>query len=231
MKTPFGLAGSNLDFFPLGTIARRTGIIHIRRAIGDLPVYRQTLRSFIAHLVGRHENLIWSIEGGRSRTGKLRPPRFGLLRYVVDAVEQMDTEDVYLVPFPLFHASGRVHGVYPALLTGGSCVLYDRFSARLFAERAAKSGGTITNFLGSMIKLILDQPASDYDQQSRLRSVQAVPTPFSIIGEFQRRFGVENVAEVLGMTELSWPVMSPYGEPRPPGAAGRPSFSMRTSLG
>jgi crotonobetaine/carnitine-CoA ligase len=135
-------------------------------------------------------------------------------------IHRMTAHDVYLVPFPLFHASGRVHGVYPALLTGGSCVLYDRFSARLFAERAAKSGGTITNFLGSMIKLILDQPASPFDRQSRLRSVQAVPTPFSIIGEFQHRFGIENVAEVLGMTELSWPVMSPYGEARPPGAAG-----------
>jgi len=135
-------------------------------------------------------------------------------------IHRMTADDVYLVPFPLFHASGRVHGVYPALLTGGSCVLYDRFSARLFAERAAKSGGTITNFLGSMIKLILDQPPSDFDAQSRLRSVQAVPTPFSIIGDFQRRFGIENVAEVLGMTELSWPVMSPYGEARPPGAAG-----------
>lgn len=135
-------------------------------------------------------------------------------------IHRMTADDVYLVPFPLFHASGRVHGVYPALLTGGSCVLYDRFSAKLFAERAAKSGGTITNFLGSMIKLILDQAESDYDRQSRLRSVQAVPTPFSIIGKFQRRFGIENVAEVLGMTELSWPVMSPYGEARPPGAAG-----------
>ncbi len=135
-------------------------------------------------------------------------------------IHRMTADDVYLTPFPLFHASGRVHGVYPALLTGGACVLYDRFSARLFAERAARSGGTITNFLGSMIKLILDQPPSDFDRQSRLRSVQAVPTPFSIIEPFKQRFGIENVAEVLGMTELSWPVMTPYGEARPPGAAG-----------
>jgi len=135
-------------------------------------------------------------------------------------IHRMTADDVYLVPFPLFHASGRVHGVYPALLTGGCCVLYDRFSARLFAERAARSGGTITNFLGSMIKLILDQPPSDHDRRSRLRSVQAVPTPFSVIEPFKQRFGIENVAEVLGMTELSWPVMTPYGEPRPAGAAG-----------
>lgn len=103
VKTPFGLAGANLDFFPLGNIARRTGIIHIRRATNDLPVYKFTLRSFIASLVGQHANLIWSIEGGRSRTGKLRPPRFGLLRYVVDAVENLDSDDVYLVPVSVIY--------------------------------------------------------------------------------------------------------------------------------
>ncbi len=135
-------------------------------------------------------------------------------------IHRMTADDVYLTPFPLFHASGRVHGVYPALLTGGSCVLYDRFSATAFAERAAKSGGTITNFLGSMIKLVLDQPPSDFDRQSRLRSVQAIPVPASLVGPLRQRFGIENVAEVLGMTELSWPVMSPYGEARPTGAAG-----------
>ena len=38
------------------------------------------------------------MEGGRSRTGKLRPPRYGLLANVAEAVEQGRTEDVYLVP-------------------------------------------------------------------------------------------------------------------------------------
>ncbi len=103
LAPPFGLAGANLDFFPLGTIARRTGIVHIRRATGDLPVYKFALRSFMGHLVARHQNLIWSIEGGRSRTGKLRPPRFGLLRYVVDAVDQSDTDEVYLVPVSIVY--------------------------------------------------------------------------------------------------------------------------------
>ena len=87
----FGFAGANLDFFPLGTVARRTGIVHIRR------VHRRRARLQVgpAHLHRASwsrdsANLIWSIEGGRSRTGKLRPPRFGLLRYVVDAVDEVD---------------------------------------------------------------------------------------------------------------------------------------------
>ena len=100
---PFGLAGANLNFFPLGTVARRTGIVHIRRATQDVPVYKFALRYFMGHLVSSHSNLVWSIEGGRSRTGKLRPPRHGLLRYVVDAVEHMDTSEVLLVPVSIVY--------------------------------------------------------------------------------------------------------------------------------
>jgi len=38
IEPPFGFAGANLDFFPLGTVARRTGIVHIRRSTSDAPV-------------------------------------------------------------------------------------------------------------------------------------------------------------------------------------------------
>ena len=100
---PFGFAGANLDFFPLGTVARRTGIVHIRRSTSGAPVYKLALRAFMRQLIATRANLIWSIEGGRSRTGKLRPPRFGLLRYVVDAVEQLDGHDALLVPVSIVY--------------------------------------------------------------------------------------------------------------------------------
>jgi glycerol-3-phosphate O-acyltransferase len=99
----FGLAGANLDFFPLGTVARRTGIVHIRRATSGSPAYRLALRRFVGKLVGDGSNLIWSIEGGRSRTGKLRPPRYGLLRYVVDAVEAENTREALVVPISIVY--------------------------------------------------------------------------------------------------------------------------------
>lgn len=121
IEPAFGLAGANLDFFPLGTIARRTGIVHIRRATTGTPVYRLALRWFVGHLVGERSNLIWSIEGGRSRTGKLRPPRYGLLRYVVDAVEAADTREAYLVPISILYDQLPTHevGTIAAEVGGG----------------------------------------------------------------------------------------------------------------
>lgn len=107
----YGLAGANLNFFPLGTIARRTGIVHVRRATADAPVYRIVLRSFVGQLVQNRANLIWSIEGGRSRTGKLRPPRYGLLRYVADAVESIDATEALVVPVSIVYDQLPVHEI------------------------------------------------------------------------------------------------------------------------
>ncbi len=90
--------GANLNFFPMGAWAKRTGTIFIRRQTKDIPAYRFVLRAYAAQLVQNHANLSWSIEGGRTRTGKLRPPVFGILRYITDAVDEIDGPEVYLVP-------------------------------------------------------------------------------------------------------------------------------------
>ncbi len=95
--------GANLDYFPMGAIARRVGMMHVRRAIKDDPVYKHVLRSYIGHLVTDKANLMWSIEGGRTRTGKLRPPMLGLLRYVVDAVDTLPTPEAYIVPISMLY--------------------------------------------------------------------------------------------------------------------------------
>jgi glycerol-3-phosphate O-acyltransferase len=92
------LGGDNLDFWPIGPILRRAGVLYIRRDTQDNPVYRFALRSYLGYLVETGQNLSWSIEGGRSRTGKLRPPRYGALRYVVDAVRESEGPDAMVVP-------------------------------------------------------------------------------------------------------------------------------------
>src|SRR5438309_2266020 len=47
----FVLGGSNANVFPLTMVSRNSGIVWIRRQTEDLPVYRFTLRSYIAELV------------------------------------------------------------------------------------------------------------------------------------------------------------------------------------
>ena len=98
LSPAFTFGGANMNFFPMGGWAKHTGTIFIRRQTKDIPVYRFVLRAYAAQLVQNRVNLAWSIEGGRTRTGKLRPPVFGILRYITDAVDEIDGPEVYLVP-------------------------------------------------------------------------------------------------------------------------------------
>jgi glycerol-3-phosphate O-acyltransferase len=92
------LGGLNVSFWPIGPVARRSGVVFIRRSIKDEPVYRLVLREYIAYLVRKRFNLEWYMEGGRTRTGKLRAPRYGLLNYLVDALRAGASDDVMLIP-------------------------------------------------------------------------------------------------------------------------------------
>ena len=94
----FILSGDNLQFFPVGTIARRAGAIFIRRSFRDDDIYKLALREYMRYLVASGANLEWYMEGGRSRTGKLRRPRYGLLHYLVEATDSSAAEDILLVP-------------------------------------------------------------------------------------------------------------------------------------
>jgi glycerol-3-phosphate O-acyltransferase len=97
------LGGANMAFFPLGPAGRRAGVVWIRRDFGDDPIYKLACREFLGHLVSERLNLEWYIEGGRTRTGKLRPPRYGLLSYLVKAIEAGRAADVQLVPVSIVY--------------------------------------------------------------------------------------------------------------------------------
>jgi glycerol-3-phosphate O-acyltransferase len=92
------LGGDNLRFWPIGPLAKRAGVVFIRRSFSDDEIYKLALREYLGYLLAKRFNLEWYMEGGRSRTGKLRPPRYGLLAYVAEAVARGRAGDAYLVP-------------------------------------------------------------------------------------------------------------------------------------
>ncbi|HXO23699.1 MAG TPA: glycerol-3-phosphate 1-O-acyltransferase [Streptosporangiaceae bacterium] len=91
-------AGINMAFGPMGALLRRAGVIFIRRSTGDDPLYKYVLREYVGYVLEKRFNLSWSIEGTRSRTGKMLPPRLGLLSYAADAYLQGRVDDILLVP-------------------------------------------------------------------------------------------------------------------------------------
>jgi glycerol-3-phosphate O-acyltransferase len=86
MPIPLVAAGDNLSFFPLGPVLRRAGAFFIRRSFKGDRLYGAVVDAYMRRLLKDGWPLEFFLEGGRSRTGKLLPPKLGLLSIVVDAV-------------------------------------------------------------------------------------------------------------------------------------------------
>jgi len=95
---PLSFAGINMNFMGFGTLARRSGAIFVRRSFKDDDIYKLVFTHYIDYLVHERVPLSWSIEGTRSRTGKLMPPKLGLINWVIEAYRRSACEDALFVP-------------------------------------------------------------------------------------------------------------------------------------
>ncbi len=69
----------------MGPLFRRGGAFFIRRSFKGDRLYAAVVDAYLRRLVRDGCSIEFFLEGGRSRTGKLLPPKFGLLNMVGDA--------------------------------------------------------------------------------------------------------------------------------------------------
>jgi 1-acyl-sn-glycerol-3-phosphate acyltransferase len=98
LALPTVVAGDNLNFPVVGYFLQHAGAMWIRRSFGDDQLYQTLVQSYIDTLLQNGHNLECFIEGGRSRTGKLLQPKFGILSFVLDSVISGSVEDCIICP-------------------------------------------------------------------------------------------------------------------------------------
>jgi glycerol-3-phosphate O-acyltransferase len=99
MVIPHVIAGENLSFWPLGPIFRRCGAFFIKRTFANNRIFPVVFQRYLHQLVRDGFPIEFFIEGGRSRTGKLLPPRLGVLGMIMDSAQNLrEGWDVNLVP-------------------------------------------------------------------------------------------------------------------------------------
>ena len=81
----FVAGGNNLNIFPIGPLFRRSGCFFIRRTFANDILYKLTLEAYLYYMLLKGNPIEFFFEGGRSRTGKLLPPRYGLYQMIVEA--------------------------------------------------------------------------------------------------------------------------------------------------
>ena len=95
---PTVVAGDNLGFIGVKQFLQNAGAMWIRRSFAGDALYGTVVQSYLETLMRGGFHLEAFIEGGRSRTGKLLPPKFGILSYVLDAVMSGRVEDAIICP-------------------------------------------------------------------------------------------------------------------------------------
>jgi hypothetical protein len=98
LSLPTVVAGDNLNFPVVGSFLQHAGAMYIRRSFGNDQLYITLVQAYIDTLLKNGYNLECFVEGGRSRTGKLLPPKFGILSYMLDSVASGRVEDAIICP-------------------------------------------------------------------------------------------------------------------------------------
>jgi glycerol-3-phosphate O-acyltransferase len=95
---PHIVAGSNLTFFPMGPIFRKSGAFFMRRSFKGLYLYPTIFKQYIKTLINEGYSIEVFIEGTRTRTGKLISPKMGILSYLIEAIEEGYSKDMIFIP-------------------------------------------------------------------------------------------------------------------------------------
>ncbi len=104
-EIPIYIAGGlNLNVFPIGKFFRNTGAFFIRRSFQSDELYKLCFEAYIYFLLKKRRVIEFFFEGGRSRTGKLLPPRYGLFQMILEASSYLDDGlPLHFVPVTIAH--------------------------------------------------------------------------------------------------------------------------------
>src|SRR4051812_23427582 len=153
LQPPHVAAGDNLNFWPVGRLLRAGGAFFIRRSFRGDRIYSATMGAYVKRLLQDGFTQEFFIEGGRSRTGKLLPPKFGMLTLEVDAWLTGVKEDAYFAPISLSYEKIVEQRSYQHELLGGEKQKEDAKSL-LSATKVLRSRyGRITICAGEPISL------------------------------------------------------------------------------
>ncbi|KAH8163378.1 hypothetical protein CIB48_g4848 [Xylaria polymorpha] len=98
LALPVVVAGDNLNFPVVGSFLQHAGAMWIRRSFGNDTLYTTLVQTYIDTMLQGGYNFECFIEGGRSRTGKLLPPKFGILSFVLDSILSGRVKDAIVCP-------------------------------------------------------------------------------------------------------------------------------------
>ncbi len=89
---------------PLGQFFGKAGAFFIRRSFTSDHLYKTTFEAYVYYLLKTNQVVEFFFEGGRTRTGKLLKPKFGLFQMLLESHAQLkDSKPLMFIPVSLAH--------------------------------------------------------------------------------------------------------------------------------
>lgn len=149
----FIAAGINLNIFPIGKLFQKCGAFFIRRKFDD-ETYKIAFQGYIYYLLKTDKVVEFFFEGGRTRTGKLLPPKYGLFNMILDAHSKFGSQKkpLMFIPVSIAHEHIPEEGAHAKELGGAKkekekasqlLKLFGLFSKRLGTVHVKFSEGIV----------------------------------------------------------------------------------------
>ncbi|MFL5783722.1 MAG: 1-acyl-sn-glycerol-3-phosphate acyltransferase, partial [Bacteriovoracaceae bacterium] len=116
-------AGINLNVFPMGQFFGKSGAFFIRRSFTSDHLYKLTFEAYVYYLLKTDQVVEFFFEGGRTRTGKLLKPKYGLFQMLLETHSQLhDVKPLLFIPVSVAHEHVPEEKAHARELGGGKKV-------------------------------------------------------------------------------------------------------------
>lgn len=146
---------------------------------------------------------------------------------MANASDWFAADDVLYCAMPLFHGNALNAIVFPALATGATIALRDRFSASQFIDDLRRYDATFFTSVGRALGYVLGTPPRPNDQDHSVKYGLAPESSPADIAEFRRRFGIFCVGG-YGSSENAVVFVPGRGMPRD--ALGKPQEGIEAAV-
>lgn len=118
VSIPHIAAGANLNLPVLGPILRRGGAFFLRRKIKGNDLYATVFSEYLSLMVSQGFPIEYFIEGGRSRSGRMLPPKAGMISMTMQSFIKNRSRPLAFVPIYIGYEKLMEGNTYLAELSG-----------------------------------------------------------------------------------------------------------------
>jgi fatty-acyl-CoA synthase len=155
---------------------------------------------------------------GLPKAANINHYRLMLACYGFAGVMDVRASDRMYDTLPMYHTAGGVVATGALLVSGGSCVLKEKFSAREFFDDIVRWDCTLFQYIGELCRYLLNSAPHDSEHKHRIRLCCGNGLRPDVWAEFKERFGIPRIVEFYAATEGNCSLFNFEGKE---GAVGR----------